>query len=125
MQCFRSLNFSTAAVPQTEDVIHDILSVAQAANARDGITGLLVAGGNRYLQIIEGPAAPMKRLWASIRRDQRHCAVTELVNRRSAIRLFGSWSMAFHQEPRLGEFHTFPQTLRFLVQQIDDPKLRG
>ena len=117
--------FSTAAVAQTEDVIHDILTVARAANARDNITGLLVAGGNRYLQIIEGPRPEVKRLWASIRRDQRHCAVTELVNRPSSTRLFGNWSMAFREEPKLGEFHTFPQTLRFLVRQIDDPELRG
>ncbi|CAN5126898.1 hypothetical protein BH24PSE1_BH24PSE1_11760 [soil metagenome] len=117
--------FSTATVAQTKSLVEDILTVARAHNARTSITGLLVAGGNRYMQIIEGPRVQVETLWAAILRDERHCAVTELVNRRATARLFGSWSMAFQSEQRLSDFHTFPQTLRFLVKQIEDPKLRG
>lgn len=46
--------FSTAAVPQTPELIHNILAVSRANNARDDISGLLVAGGGRYMQVIEG-----------------------------------------------------------------------
>ncbi len=116
--------FSTATVPQTVETVGVILETARANNARDDFTGLLVAGGNRYLQIIEGPRAPMKALWAAIRADDRHCGITQLVNRRTTKRRFEAWSMAFRSEPRLGEFATFPQTLKFLVRQVEDLHLR-
>jgi hypothetical protein len=117
--------FSTASAPQTPQLITLILNSSRANNARDEISGLLVAGGNRYLQVIEGPGPAMRKLWAAIRADSRHCAVTELVNRRTLHRCFEGWSMAFRREPRLGEFDTFPQTLQFLMQNVDDTYLRG
>ena len=117
--------FSTATDCQTPELMDEILSVARSNNARDGITGFLVAGGNRYLQIIEGPRLTMAALWAAIRADRRHCAVTEILNKRADARCFEGWSMAYQSEPRLGEFATFPQTLRFLVKQIEEPALRA
>jgi hypothetical protein len=117
--------FSTATDRQDPELINGILSVARARNARDDISGLLVAGGNRYMQVIEGPRRPMLDLWNSIRADSRHCAVTELVNRRVLKRCFQGWSMAFRREPKLGDLDTFPQTLRYLVQNVDDSRLRG
>jgi hypothetical protein len=48
--------FSTAARVQDAKTVHDILIQSRVNNRRDGITGLLIAGGNRYMQIIEGPA---------------------------------------------------------------------
>lgn len=116
--------FSTATDPQTAETIDGILVASRANNARDDITGLLVAGGNRFLQIIEGPRAPMKTLWAAIRADHRHCGVTQLVRRRTTKRRFDAWSMAFRSELLLSKSATFPQTLKFLVRQVEDPDLR-
>lgn len=116
--------FSTATEPQSLALIDSLLKTARTNNARDEITGLLVAGGNRYLQIIEGPRAPMKALWTAIRSDHRHCGITQLVNRPTTARRFEAWSLAFRREPLLGEFATFPQTLKFLVRQVEDSKLR-
>jgi hypothetical protein len=53
--------FSTAAGPQVPTVVHDILTVARRVNRSMGVTGLLVAGSNRYLQVIEGPILPYGR----------------------------------------------------------------
>ncbi|MEO7276832.1 MAG: BLUF domain-containing protein [Sphingomicrobium sp.] len=117
--------FSSATEPQTSRLIHDILTVARAANQRDDISGLLVAGGGRYMQVIEGPGVEMKELWRKIRADTRHYAVTELVNRRVLKRCFDGWDMAFRREPRLGDIDTFPDTLRFLVREVEDKRLRG
>jgi hypothetical protein len=117
--------FSTAAVPQTADAVHDILITARLNNRRDEISGLLVAGGNRYLQVIEGPRRATERLYEKIRADQRHLAVSTLLNRPVYKRCFESWSMAFRREPTLGEFDTFPNVLTYLTEQISDDLLRG
>ena len=53
--------FSTAAEPQEAALIQAILATSRANNLRDDISGLLVAGGNRYLQVIEGPRRAMHR----------------------------------------------------------------
>jgi hypothetical protein len=116
--------FSTAAEPQSTERLNDILITARTNNRRDSITGLLVAGGNRYMQVFEGPADAVKRLYTAIRRDPRHLCVTTLINRPVAERTFPRWSMASHREPALGQFDTFPQTLRYLTQQVEDKALR-
>ena len=116
--------FSTAAEPQTSTLIHDILLTSRTNNRRDNISGLLVAGGNRYMQVIEGPGTALTPLYAAIRADRRHLAVATLLDRSVVERSFGDWSMAYRRERAIGEFDTFPQTLRFLVQNVDDKALR-
>ncbi len=117
--------FSTAAVPQTSELVHDILVTSRINNRRDQISGLLVAGGNRYMQVIEGPSEKVERLYAAIRRDRRHLAVSTLHNRLVLARAFEGWSMAYRREPAMGHFDSFPQTLRYLTQQVGDQALRG
>ena len=117
--------FSTAAVPQLAPLIHDILITSRVNNLRADISGLLVAGGNRYLQVIEGPRRQMETLYANIRGDDRHLAVTTLVQRVTTARCFAGWAMAFRREPALDEFDSFPAVLRYLTEQVTDLHLRG
>ena len=117
--------FSTAAEPQEAALIQAILATSRANNLRDDISGLLVAGGNRYLQVIEGPRRVMETLYANIRADQRHLAVTTLVERTTMARCFDGWAMAFRREPALDEFDSFPAVLRYLTEQVEDVRLRG
>ena len=116
--------FSTATTRQSAEVLHDILTGSRRRNGRDDITGLLVAGGNRYMQVIEGPEREMEALWTAIRADQRHCAVARLLKRPAETRSFEGWNMAFRREERLSDFDSFPQTLKFLTRQVDDEALR-
>ena len=116
--------FSTAAEPQSAPLVHHILLASRTNNGRDGITGLLVAGGNRYLQVIEGDTRPLRALYATIRNDRRHLAVTTLLDRPILERAFADWSMAYRREPELGQFDSFPQTLRYLTQEVSDSALR-
>jgi hypothetical protein len=117
--------FSTAAEPQTDTLVQNILLTARSRNREHGITGLLVAGGNRYMQIIEGPRAAVSQLYENIRRDPRHLAVTTLTNRTTFRPSFEGWSMAYRREPALGEFDRFPDIVRFLTDRIDDDLLRN
>ncbi len=122
---FQIAYFSTAATPQEATVIQRILLKSRANNLRDDISGLLVASGNRYLQVIEAPRHKMEALYAKIRADDRHIAVTTLVERTTIKRCFEGWTMAYRREPGLGEFDSFPAVLRHLTDQVEDKRLRG
>ena len=117
--------FSTSAIAQTHDVVEDILVTSRANNRRDQITGLLVAGGNRYMQIIEGPRANVDRLYRAIRADDRHLAVSTLLSRVIYARSFDGWSMAFRRQPEFAEFDRFPDMVRLLTEQLPDSRLRS
>ena len=116
--------FSTAADRQDAIVIADIVAQSRRHNLRDAITGLLVAGGHRYLQVIEGAEQPMAGLAARLRRDHRHIAMTILVDRMVDCRSFGGWSMAFANEPRLGEYATFSDLVAKMRVNLTDARLR-
>ena len=116
--------FSTAADRQDAIVTADILAVSRSNNLRENITGLLVVGGHRYLQVIEGPAHQVETTVARIRRDPRHQSMTALVDRPIPKRNFAGWSMAFHVAPTLGEFATFEQLVDHMRCEILDRGLR-
>lgn len=73
-----------------------ILAAARRNNARDGITGLLMFNGKRFLQVLEGPAEVVEQTFERIRRDSRHRAQVVLSRKRIDRREFGRWSIAFH-----------------------------
>lgn len=116
--------FSAAQGAQDARVVHDILVRARKANHRDAITGLLVAGGGRYLQVIEGPQAQVEALYGRILRDDRHVAIAKFSSRRITERTFGLWSMAFHRHTVSGQPNSFYDVLRALTADIADTQLK-
>ncbi|MEO6256880.1 MAG: BLUF domain-containing protein [Sphingomicrobium sp.] len=122
---FQIAYFSTAAEPQSAALIDAILVKSRLDNLRDDISGLLVAGGNRYLQVIEGRRQAVEALYGRIRADHRHLAVTTLVKRNVLVRCFDGWAMAYRREAGLAEFDSFPQVLGYLTDQVADLRLRG
>ncbi len=116
--------YSTASDRQDAIVIAGIVAQSRQHNLRDGISGLLVAGGHRYLQVVEGPADAMARLVTRLRRDERHLGMSILVDRPVKTRAFDGWSMAFAKEPRLGDYATFGEVVRQMRCQLTDAKLR-
>ena len=71
----------------------DIHQTARRLNALDGITGMLVFNGNRFLQIIEGAEEAIDSLLERLRRDVRHSALEVRDARLVAERSFADWSM--------------------------------
>ena len=116
--------FSTASGRQDAIVVADIVARSRANNLRDGVTGLLVAGGHRYLQVVEGPDGAVDQLALRLRRDERHLAMSILIDRAIERRSFDGWSMAFTREPRLDEYATFAEAVDQMRCQITDAKLR-
>lgn len=116
--------FSTARELQDAQAVHGILTESRRANRRDSISGLLVAGERRYLQVIEGPDKPVEALFDRIKRDRRHLAVATFLNRTITERSFGNWSMAFRRQSALGEQDIFVQLLCSLTAEISDVTLK-
>lgn len=71
----------------------DIHPTARRLNALDGITGMLMFNGSRFLQIIEGAQEAIDNLLERLRRDGRHSALEVRDERVVAERAFLDWSM--------------------------------
>lgn len=86
---------STARGPIEDAMLDQILAASRRNNARCEVTGLLVAGGRRFLQVLEGPDQVVLTTYARIQHDARHRALVLLSTRQTARRDFGNWNMAF------------------------------
>lgn len=73
--------------------LSNLLLDSRRANARDDITGALIARHDLYLQLLEGPESKVADVYRRILSDDRHVDVTKLVERRIAERLFPGWAM--------------------------------
>lgn len=71
----------------------DIHQAARHLNALDGISGLLVFDGTRFLQVIEGSEEAIDSLVERLRRDRRHSALEIRDERPVERRSFPDWSM--------------------------------
>jgi MerR family transcriptional regulator, light-induced transcriptional regulator len=77
----------------TETELQALLDHARARNHANGITGLLVYDHGCFFQWLEGPAAAVTEIWASIQRDPRHGNVEVLGEKSITRRLFSDWDM--------------------------------
>ena len=76
-----------------EDV-EEITRVSAANNARDGITGMLMASGQLFFQLIEGPDEAVDALYNRILGDRRHKNVMVLGDERGDLqRQCPDWAM--------------------------------
>ena len=84
---------SRARLDLTDEELNDIHQSARHLNALDGITGLLLFDGSRFLQIIEGADAAIDNLVERLRMDRRHSAFEARDERHVEHRSFADWSM--------------------------------
>ena len=71
-----------------------IVESAQRHNLASGITGVLVFGSGIFFQWIEGPAAQVKKLIASLHGDPRHYDIVSLdQSEEERERLYPNWNM--------------------------------
>jgi Sensors of blue-light using FAD len=84
---------SRARLDLSDEDLNDIHQTARHLNVLDGITGLLLFDGSRFLQIVEGPEEAIDNLVERLRRDPRHSALEVRDEREVDRRSFGDWSM--------------------------------
>ncbi len=84
---------SRARLDLTDDDLAAIHQTARHLNALDGISGLLLFDGGRFLQILEGSEDAIDNLVERLRRDPRHSAFEIRDERPVEERSFPDWSM--------------------------------
>jgi len=121
----RLIYISTTRAPVSPAELDGILAVSRRNNARVGVTGLLVAGGRRFLQALEGPQDAVAETFARIGRDPRHFAVVTL--RRDAIdaRAFPDWTMGYQRGGAIGAAGSLSAIVAALTSEIADPSVRA
>jgi Sensors of blue-light using FAD len=68
---------------------------AQTENAKRGITGMLIYCEGLFLQVLEGEAEAVNRLYSSIFADPRHTGVELLCQQEITSRLYHNWAMGY------------------------------
>lgn len=102
-----------------------LLTSARRRNAQEDITGLLVAGGRRFLQVLEGPYDAVTATYERIVQDPRHFAVVQLSNKAIGERSFSQWAMGFERGSSECEHGTLEIQVETLLEPIQDPTLRA
>lgn len=76
--------------------MRDILQACSRNNYELGLSGILIHDGGQFVQLLEGPGTALERLMGTIRTDDRHTDLADLIAGEDCPeRLFPSWSMAF------------------------------
>jgi len=79
--------------PLSDYELYELVQTAQARNAAEQITGLMLYDEGRFYQWLEGPAENVARLMRAIVLDRRHTDVEILVDKAIPARQFGEWRM--------------------------------
>ena len=102
-----------------------ILDASRANNAAAGITGLLVAGGTRFLQLLEGEPAAVEQRFDVIRADPRHFAIVLLDKRLADRRQCPDWAMGVVRGGDCPAGERLSEIVQSLVAPIAEPYLRA
>jgi Sensors of blue-light using FAD len=86
---------SKAAPGFEEHEIPALLEKSRAANARCGVTGMLLHIEGSFFQVLEGEDVIVAELFESIGRDPRHTRVTRIIHEPIVARDFTQWTMGF------------------------------
>jgi len=103
--------------------LSNILMDARRANARDDITGALIARHDLYLQLLEGPRDKVEAAYQRIRRDDRHVEVTRLVERSVESRLFPGWAM--RDDPAQSWVWSIEEVRGGAIERTDEAEVLG
>lgn len=121
----RLLYISTSRQMVTPDMLADVLRASRRNNLACDVTGLLVVGGKRFLQALEGPDAAVQTTFDRIHRDPRHFAVVQLARETIGERQFPGWSMGSQAGTTPGRDASISEAVAALIAPIKDPSLRG
>ncbi len=121
----RLLYISTARQPITPLIVDQILRTSRRNNAAVGVTGLLVTGGRRFLQALEGPEEAVEATYDRISADARHFAVVQLVRETIDTRQFAQWAMGMQAGAEPTGAANVSGAVAALIAPIRDESLRG
>jgi hypothetical protein len=120
----RIIYISTARRRPTEAEIQDILEVSRRNNRRDGLSGLLIVAGQRFLQVLEGDREPLEQAYERIKVDARHFALVQLEWAQVEGRSFPEWQMG-HVGAAEASGDTLGGLVTTLTECVTDQNLRA
>jgi hypothetical protein len=97
--CYSIVYISTAIVDFGEAALLQLLKQSRGFNERVGITGVLMYGGGRFVQVLEGCPQVVRCLYARIAADPRHGRLEKLADGLLPRREFKGWHMSFAPLP--------------------------
>lgn len=86
---------SQATRPLSAKALTCLLDQARLANERQHLTGALVYGNKRFIQLLEGELAVLAQAYARISQDPRHQHLCRVADYPIAARQFADWPLAF------------------------------
>jgi len=121
----RIVYISTTRNILTSTELDEILVKSRRNNRAVGVTGLLISGGRRFLQTLEGPDHAVEAVFRRIEQDPRHFAVVMLSRAPIAERSFGDWAMGHCGGGNTGSSAELADTLAQLLAPIADANTRA
>lgn len=109
--------------PVTEEECEAILAISRRNNARAGISGVLVMGKSRFLQLLEGPPHAVAAAFARIKADPRHYAAVVISDRMADQRQCPNWAMGIVRPGARSE--AVAALVEQLLEPIEDANLRA
>lgn len=108
--------------PLTEKELESLGQQAAAKNTELGVTGILMASGGMFYQVIEGPPEAVNGLFSAIEEDDRHTDVLVLgVEEGVTSRLFPGWSMKTVDLDAASHVRLLP--LKIMMQAVYEQQL--
>ncbi len=97
MMSLVSLAYVSVAIGEiTQDDLMSILEIARKRNTELNITGMLLFRNSYFIQALEGEEQVVEELYNKIAKDPRHSHVHKVEIVPITERVFGDWSMGFH-----------------------------
>lgn len=84
---------SQAVRKMSADDLRAIHAISRTNNELIDVTGSLFYNGGWFLQVLEGPAATLSKLYEKIELDSRHKHSRVLYNEPASFRTFSRWNM--------------------------------
>ncbi|QDA35766.1 BLUF domain-containing protein [Paracoccus liaowanqingii] len=76
-----------------DGALDDILQRSRANNEHDGISGVLIASDEDFMQFLEGERSVIEECFMRIMKDDRHQCIRVWVAGETPARSFSKWSM--------------------------------
>jgi len=93
MSINQMIYISQATRKMSTSDLHEILKTAQDNNKSIDVTGSLFYNGGWFLQVLEGPAETLKKLYKKIEQDPRHKNSRIIYDEPARFRTFTRWTM--------------------------------
>jgi hypothetical protein len=102
--------------PHSQADIEAIGEQSRANNQALDLTGMLIASGGLFYQVLEGPAEAVDEVYARIARDGRHTDLLLLSSEHEVERLYPTWSMEVINLDAEANVRLFP--LKALIKAV-------